>query len=93
MTDATLCRSCNAPIRFGLTAKAKRMPLDLEPVNASLAGWVITDAVGEMPALLRGLQVFDGRLRQATLEDVREGRELFRPHFATCPNASVHRRR
>lgn len=74
------CRSCNAEIRFGLTAKGKRMPLDAEPV------YVGFDSI-------RGLQVFDGRLRQATLQDVEDGRELYRPHFATCPQAASHRRR
>lgn len=79
------CRSCRAAISFGITAKGKRMPLDVEPVE-SLPSPLL-------PRDLRGLQVFVDRssIRSATIEDV--GRNpIFRSHFATCPDADRFRR-
>lgn len=35
MSGAT-CRSCGAPIEWALTAKGRRMPVDLEPAAAGL---------------------------------------------------------
>lgn len=91
LTTKTRCRSCNAEISFGLTAKGKRMPLDTDEVDAmSLAVSLTAGDAG-----LRGLQTFidRSRIRQATLDDVTAGQAIYRPHFATCPNAASHRSR
>jgi hypothetical protein len=77
------CRACDTPIAFAITAKFKRMPLDVVPV--------------EQAADLRGLQVVEHverqlRCRQATPADVAAGADLFRSHFATCPDGPRFRR-
>ena len=77
------CRSCDAPIAWGLTAKGKRLPLDPAPsengnVAASLSDSGILD-VG----------VPDRRQRDAMLCT---GRPLYLSHFVTCPNAKEWRK-
>lgn len=77
----TRCKhpDCLAPIAFGLTAKGRRMPLDVEPAEP-------TDG-------LHGLQIFVDRsqIRQATVDDVTAGARVYRPHFATCPGMASFR--
>jgi hypothetical protein len=79
----TRCRSCEAPIRWARTAAGKAMPLDVEPSadgNVQL-GWVGGEEIAIVlgsPADRAGAQV--------------DGIDLFVSHFATCPNASQHRR-
>ena len=77
-----VCRSCKAPIRWALTDRGKRMPLDVEP--NPLGEWrLAARRPGELP---RAVYV---------PEDLRAGLagELMMPHFATCPHADQHRRR
>ena len=87
------CRACREPLAFAITAKGRRMPLDIQPVDLrETAG---SGLEGERP--LRGLQVVESEeralaTRQATLEDLQAGRALYRSHFATCPAASAFRR-
>lgn len=84
--DLAKCRSCKAPIIWATTANDKKMPLDLLPVEPE------RDAGGAVA--ISGLQVIErqGRCRAATIADV-PGADLYRSHFATCPNAGEHRRR
>lgn len=72
------CRSCGAPIRWGAVAKTgANMPLDAEP-----------HAQGNVRIAADGftLEV----LAQADAIVCRD--DLYRSHFATCPNAARHRR-
>jgi hypothetical protein len=73
------CRSCGAPIRWVVTYQGRRMPVDVEPAkdgNIVLEGDTAV-AVGK-PA--------------KRLAYGRPGTPLYRSHFASCPQASEHRR-
>jgi hypothetical protein len=82
-TDAELrpdnlrCRSCGAAIFWALTTTGRKVPLDADPVEAEAEA---------------------GRYALLWPDDGRTPRAIHRPalyltHFATCPNASQHRRR
>ena len=72
------CRSCGAQIIFGLTEKARRMPLDPDPVPD---GNVLVSRFGG-DLLVR---VVDPKTQPA-------GTALYRSHFASCPDAAKHRK-
>ena len=82
------CRSCEAPIIFALTAKGHRMPLDAEVVH-----W---DPDGVDERGLFALVENDGVLRAVSSASADAPKwtdaPRHRSHFATCPNASKHRR-
>lgn len=42
------CKACSAPIRWAMTQKGKRMPLDLEPSEAGT--WVLDGEVANLLA-------------------------------------------
>lgn len=71
------CRSCGAPIRWERTVNDKPIPLDPEPVETG--NLAIRDD-GKLYAISEG---------QGTLD---LGVPRYVTHFATCPNASEHRR-
>lgn len=78
------CRSCSAPIRWALTQKGRRIPLDPDPVpdgNLVLAPAVEPRSTPTAIALTRHN---DPPLNPDT--------PRYRSHFATCPNARAHRR-
>ena len=74
------CRSCSASIRWALTTKGRRIPLDPDPVPDG--NLVLVDGVAySLPAL-------------ATLRpELEVPAERFVSHFATCPQAGDHRGR
>ena len=75
------CRSCRAPIRWVGTESGKMMPLDAEPY------------VGDDPRGLFVIRTGGGKVTAiATSPDAFPGEPVYRSHFATCPNASEHRR-
>lgn len=79
------CRSCGAEVTFVPTRAGKLMPLDPHPAedgNVRLDRTVWADPAA---VVLAGDE----------LTEVRDRAEepLYRPHFATCPNADRHRRR
>lgn len=79
------CRSCGAPIRWAITEKGRRMPLDPDPHPDGNV--MVEHAAG---ADHSGVVVFAGRL----LHEERDlGTPLYRSHFASCPDARKHRRR
>ncbi len=82
------CRSCRAPIWWGLTAKGRRMPLDLAPTED---GNVVIERVDA----LIGIGADDPlpRVRVLRKDDV-VGRDTPRyvAHWATCSNPERHRR-
>ncbi len=90
------CRSCNAPIWFGLTAKNKRMPMNLAPTED---GNVIVDQDMKLLDKLASAYAGDGpppdgcRVRVLTKgEAVDPDVPRYTSHFATCPRADRHRR-
>lgn len=76
------CRSCEAPILWARTEKGRRIPLDPEPYE------------GPEPAGLFVLREPDARtpLAVAVPPGAFAGEPNYRSHFATCPNAALHRR-
>jgi hypothetical protein len=80
------CRSCKAPIEWGVTDAGAMMPLDLEPDKAGNVAVVGRTAGGDPLVLVLGAERL-GRARE-------HGRvELRVCHFQTCPYAGEHRRR
>lgn len=76
------CRSCGAQIRWAVTDKGKRIPLDWEPDAEGNVLLVLDETALEMVALV------DRKDRPiAGLA----GQRYF-SHFKTCPDAAQHRR-
>jgi hypothetical protein len=71
------CRSCGAEIVWARTPSGKLMPLDPERV---LGGTIELDPDEDASLVTR----FVGK---------RDGQPHYVSHFATCPQASQHRRR
>jgi hypothetical protein len=71
------CRSCGAPLNWALTEKGRRMPLDPDPYT------------GPEP---NGQFVIRDGVAIAVPPSVFEEEPHYRSHFATCPNAALHRR-
>lgn len=84
-TAPTVCRSCQAPIRWARTTTGNLMPLDYEPVTQG-------------NVLLTGRRV-EGR--QGLLDECRveagppmfdDGTARYVAHFVTCPQADQWRK-
>lgn len=74
------CRSCPQQIRWAITAKGKRIPLDPDPFDD---GNVTLELVaGVWHATVHGDPA-----------SIPADAKRFISHFATCPNAGRHRRR
>jgi hypothetical protein len=96
------CRSCQAPIWFGLTEKGRRMPLDPAPVEdgnvviVTLEGRMETEVANLGRARAQRANAGDAELpRVRTLrngEHVPADLPTYVSHFATCPEAQSHRR-
>jgi hypothetical protein len=72
------CKSCNADIRWATSSKTETpIPIDREPVSDG--NLVLEFKHGESVA------------RPATDDDRRLKRDLFKSHFATCPQAGQWR--
>ena len=78
------CASCKAPITWTQTRTGKRMPVDAEPSDDGTIRLVLA-----APRTVPVAEVLTG-VRLSAARD--EGAQLFKSHFATCPNASEHRR-
>lgn len=77
--ESDVCRSCQAPILWGITSKGKAMPLDLEPVEA---GNVFLSPDGSARVL-----------NKAALEEARlTNTPLRKSHHATCRHGRAWRR-
>lgn len=74
----SLCRSCQAEIRWAKTAAGKSMPLDAVPTPEGTI--VIRDNVA---VVLTGLALDD---------PADAGEDRYVAHWATCPTAYEHRR-
>jgi hypothetical protein len=71
------CTSCSAPILWAVTINDKFMPVDAEPSP---------DGNVEL--------IEEGRIRRAIVhtQPLLAPISLHKPHWATCPNASEHRK-
>lgn len=79
------CRSCGASIRWVETIKGKRIPLNRDP--DPVLGNVRPVSVGVDH--LRRAHVLTNDEAAAARAD---GEDLWTSHFATCPQASEHRK-
>lgn len=77
------CKSCGAPIMWAETAKGHRIPIDPEPV---LGGNILLSHRDVEPSLPPLATVFAHAFENSD-------EPTYKSHFATCPNASSHRRR
>jgi hypothetical protein len=73
------CRSCPAQIRWAVTTKGKRIPLDLDPRDDGNVTLELIDGVWH--ATVHGKDAV-----------IPAGTKRFISHFATCVNAARHRR-
>lgn len=75
------CRSCGASIVWVVTSNLKKMPVDADPV-ALPHGFRLTEEDDD-----------DAGAPIATfVAAVPAGERVWQSHFATCPNATQHRR-
>lgn len=79
MSTWAKCQSCGGPMRWGLTTRDQRMPLDPEPTREGNV-WIRPDG---------RLRVLSNTERQRALD---AGQALYLPHHATCPSAARHRK-
>jgi hypothetical protein len=81
--DLKPCRGCKSLIRFVLTPKRRRMPIDPRPARE---GNVRLERVFD--------EVVAVTLAGGELDRAREASEpLYTSHFATCPKAAQFKRR
>lgn len=95
--SAGMCRSCGAGIWWGLTPARKRCCFDMRP--ADRAGGLVAAALYYWPVGITMDQgnpvvaLASGKLGGVALENALENdREVYTSHFATCPDASFHRK-
>lgn len=86
------CKSCGAEIIWIKTAGGKRMPCDAKPISyRPLTPFPdVEELCGNGPVMT--LVRLDGRIARGTFDPASD-RIGYTSHFATCPNASQHRRR
>lgn len=82
LTRLDSCRSCGAPIAWASTAAGHRMPVDPKPV---LDGNVVLDSTG-------GSTVPRAVVYRPGDPSMPSG-DRYKSHFATCPNATKHRKK
>lgn len=70
------CKACKAPVKWVVTAKGKRQPIDTEP---SAKGNIVVDEFGNGRVLKKGESLPMGFVGP------------FMPHHATCPFADEFR--
>ena len=79
MKATALCRTCRAPIWWGVTLKDRSMPFNPEPTEDG--EWVIDGKTDNGAPRVR---------RHEPLTDP-EDTKRYTPHWATCPDADEHR--
>ncbi|MCI4360649.1 MAG: hypothetical protein L3J91_03015, partial [Thermoplasmata archaeon] len=83
---AEMCRSCKAAIRWAVSVKGKRIPLDADPLPDGNLRLYRPDPMGHVLRLPPSRAIFVPRPERV------EGELLFVTHFATCPYAEEHRK-
>jgi hypothetical protein len=77
LLKAPKCRSCQKPLRWIVTNRGRRMPVDFYPHED---GNIVVHPDGRADVY------------QGTPSTIPDGTTLHFSHFATCPNADAHRR-
>lgn len=72
------CRSCNANILWAVTTKGKRIPIDPTPVKDGNIRLIVRE--NNLPPLAIVVTLSENR-----------DTDMYKSHFATCPNAQKHR--
>lgn len=80
------CRSCNAPVIWTVAKTGRRMPVDAEPAEGGTVALIRYPTEPDRPP---GAIVLGGVMLADAIE---QEQQLHKSHFATCPNASKHRR-
>lgn len=84
------CKSCHAPIWWGLTAKGKRMPIDTQTAED---GNVVIDRLEQVIATEPVELTVLPRVRVLGKgEVVDDATPRYRPHWSTCTDPKRHRR-
>lgn len=85
---STACSTCDAPIVFARTLHGSTMPLDAAPVlfDGNRRGLFVLVTSGDKTCCVALGTLLNAGLRLTA--DVR----IHRTHYATCPQASQHRR-
>ncbi len=81
MDELVRCRGCNKPVRFVLTQKGHRMPVDPAPAGRSVGLERVT--YGEV---VPNLVIRGGRVHVLRPDEPWDG-DLYVSHFVTCPEA------
>jgi hypothetical protein len=74
------CRTCHAPVEWAQTLKARKW-IPLDPGLAEDGNLEIAHRASNGTPIVRLVPLAE-----------RDGLELRRTHYATCPNADAHRR-
>lgn len=83
------CASCKAKVKWVVVKKSgKRMPIDPEPVDGGNVEVVGSRVDGDFGRCELVIVHPKGSLPMPGM-----GKDRFRSHFASCPNADHHRRR
>jgi hypothetical protein len=82
------CRSCGAPIVWAETEAGRRMPVDADTDPDGNVLVVPDPVTGELVALIDSEAKPLAKRERTWPEGTRH-----RSHFATCPNASTHRKK
>jgi hypothetical protein len=77
------CRSCQARIKFVLSAHDRHMPVDWEPSETGTIELVFDDKGERRASYLSGPALALARAQHI---------DLYTSHFATCPQASKYRK-
>lgn len=93
-TEPSKCRSCPAQVYWVVTAKGKRMPVDVEP--SAEGGFFLFQrpARGEAEAHLAAVHIQSSRPEDEAViaGAMKRGQNRYTSHFQTCVNADQHRR-
>lgn len=96
----SFCRSCGAPLKWVKSLRDKAMPLDPDPVDAETKGAIVVWRDRQGVERGAGYAIAAGEIALAETVSVQRARSLIADgdypahlfHFATCPNAGLHRR-
>ena len=87
MAKTARCRSCNAAIIWTVTEGGKKMPVD-ETTDRNGRFWIAFEGFDDPIAYYDK----DGRIADEFRRGVTHLEGPYVSHFATCPNATTHRK-
>jgi hypothetical protein len=85
------CRTCGARILWAISSNGRPIPVDLDPDEHGNLALVEGTGVGRLAIVRTRRELDDARLEALAAG---EPEPLYhRAHFASCPDANLHRRR